>query len=74
MRQHGQIDRHHRLPQSLGGGSYARNISYVRHDLHVAYHKLFGNSDPHRVAQILNETWIDPDYKLVAVKRCDKRG
>ena len=63
------IDRHHRKSQSRGGKSYARNISYVRRSTHVAYHKLFGDAEPWRVAEILNETWIDPDYKLIAVKR-----
>lgn len=64
-----QIDRHHRKCKSRKGTDHPRNISYVRHDLHVAYHRLFQNADPHQVAHILNETWIDPDYKLVAVKR-----
>lgn len=63
------IDRHHRLPRSNGGSNSNSNISLVRKDLHVAYHKLFGNATPDEVAEILNKVWIDPAYKLVAVRR-----
>lgn len=63
------IDKHHRLPRSKGGSNSNSNISLVRKDLHVAYHKLFGNATPDEVAEILNKVWIDPAYKLVAVRR-----
>lgn len=63
------IDKHHRLPRSKGGSNSNSNISLVRKDLHVAYHKLFGNATPDEVADILNKVWIDPAYKLVAVRR-----
>ena len=63
------IDKHHRLPRSKGGSNSNSNISLVRKDLHVAYHKLFGNATPEEVAEILNKVWIGPAYKLVAVRR-----
>jgi len=63
------IDKHHRLPRSRGGSNRNSNISLVRKDLHVAYHKLFGNDTPDEIVEILNKVWIDPAYKLVAVRR-----
>lgn len=63
------IDKHHRLPRSRGGSNRNSNISLVRKDLHVAYHKLFGNATPDEIVEILNRVWIDPAYKLVAVRR-----
>lgn len=63
------IDKHHRLPRSRGGSNRNSNISLVRKDLHVAYHRLFGNATPDEIVEILNKVWIDPTYKLVAVRR-----
>ena len=63
------IDKHHRLPRSRKGSNNSSNISLVRKDLHVAWHKLFGNATPEEVAEIISRTWIDPKYKLVAVLR-----
>jgi len=63
------IDKHHRLPRSRGGSNRNSNISLVRKDLHVAYHRLFGNATPDEIVEILNKVWIDPAYKLVAVRR-----
>lgn len=63
------IDKHHRLPRSRGGSNRNSNISLVRKDLHVAYHRLFGNATPDEIVEILNRVWIDPAYKLVAVRR-----
>lgn len=63
------LDKHHRKPRSLGGGNDSHNISLVRKDLHVAWHRLFGNAPPEEVAKIISEVWIDPKYKLIAVRR-----
>lgn len=63
------FDDHHRKPQSKGGTNKSSNISRVRRDKHVAYHKLFGNGSPHDVARILNSIWIDPDFMLVVVEK-----
>ena len=67
------IDKHHRLPRSKGGSNQNKNISLVRKDLHVAYHKLFGNMSVEEIADLLNRVWIDPSYKLVAVRRIPQR-
>jgi len=36
---------------------------------HQAFHILFSNRDTYEIAEILNKTWIDPDYKLIVVRR-----
>lgn len=64
-----QIDRHHRKCRSNGGNGNRDNISLVHKDHHIAYHKLFGNATPDEIAEILNKVWIDPKYKLIAVRR-----
>ena len=63
------FDKHHRRPRSRGGKNDARNISIVPVHQHRAYHTLFANLLPREVALILNNTWIDPDYYLVAIPR-----
>ena len=63
------LTKHHRLPKSLGGSDAQRNISMVPEDMHVAYHKLFLNGNAGTVARILNAIWIDPDVKLIVVRR-----
>ena len=62
-------DMHHRKSKSRGGNSKPRNLSRVPKNLHVAYHQLFSNMQPDEIAALLNETWIDMDYMLVAVRR-----
>ena len=64
-----EMDRHHRLPRSRGGSNEARNISVVERKLHVAWHLIVGNMNAKEVAKMLSDTWIDPDYYLVAVPR-----
>jgi hypothetical protein len=64
-----EMDRHHRLPRSRGGSNEARNISIVERKLHVAWHLLVGNMNAQETARMLSDTWIDPNYYLVAVPR-----
>jgi len=64
-----EMDRHHRLPRSRGGSNKSRNISIVERELHRAWHRLVGNMTADEVAAMLTDTWIDPDYYLVAVPR-----
>jgi hypothetical protein len=60
---------HHRLPRSRGGTDASRNVSIVRTDLHDAYNLLFGsNPTAQEVVDILSAHWIDPDYRLVAIR------
>ena len=63
------FSKHHRKPRSKGGDNSNENLVLVEHKKHRAYHLLFDNKDPKEVAQILNETWIDPTFKFICVKR-----
>ena len=62
-------DRHHKLARSRGGGNNAANISIVPIEHHRAYHRLFGRGVPHEIAHILTETWVDPNWEIIARKR-----
>jgi hypothetical protein len=68
MREQG-YDRHHRKPRSRGGSNHPSNLVWVKKEQHVAFHRLFGNATPQEVARILNETWIDNDWQLIAIKK-----
>ena len=63
-----EMDTHHRVPK-VRGGKGGSNTIRVRRVLHIAYNQLFSTLDPEGVAKVLNETWIDPHYKLVAIPR-----
>ena len=65
----GVLTRHHRRPRSLGGKHEGENISMVPEKLHNAYHLLFANNAPAKIAQILNDHWTDPDYFMVPVPK-----
>lgn len=64
-----EMDRHHRLPRSRGGSNSPPNISIVEKDLHRAWHRLVGNMNAEETAAMLTDTWIDPNYYLVAIPR-----
>lgn len=65
----GQLTRHHRRPKSKGGQHEGGNISHVPNKLHEAYHLLFANYSVTKIAEILNDHWIDPDYYMVPVPK-----
>lgn len=65
----GELTKHHKRPRSRKGTSVPENISYVPRKLHDAYHLLFSNNSPQRIAEILNEHWIDSEVKLVVVPK-----
>jgi hypothetical protein len=61
---------HHRKPKSLGGTRERRNIALVPEHKHKAFNLLFtGNPTPWKIATVINETWIDPDYEVVVQRR-----
>ena len=60
--------RHHLIPVSRGGKTNPRNCVYIPAEKHVAWHTLVGNATAQEAAVILSQ-YIDPDYKLVAIKR-----
>lgn len=63
------LSRHHRKARINLGDNSDRNLVLVQDKLHRAYHLLFGTKSPEDVAKILTETWIDPDYVMIAVHR-----
>ena len=60
---------HHRKPVSLGGTNDERNLSELSTSRHRAWHTCFQNWTPERIAQEISRRYIDPDYKMVAVKK-----
>lgn len=63
------MDRHHRLPRSRGGSNKPDNISIVEQKQHRAWHMIVGNMTAIEVARMLSDTWIDPNYYLIAMPR-----
>lgn len=59
---------HHRKARCFGG-TRENNISRVPEHSHRAYHLLFGAGHPEQIAMILNRTWIDKDWIIVAVRK-----
>jgi hypothetical protein len=68
------VTRHHRKAKHNGGTDEKRNISFVRRDLHEAYHLLFGTMRPEQVAQILTAIWIDHEYEMRAMRKDGQSG
>jgi len=70
-RTHEGYNWHHRKAKVNGGSGQLTSPNMVEVDVleHRAYHLLFGTKTPEQVAAILNKTWIDPDYELIAVKK-----
>lgn len=62
------MTRHHRKPKSLGGATTGRNISLLPDKKHKAWHFLFSNLPPWKIAEEINRLYLDPDY-LVVVRR-----
>jgi hypothetical protein len=65
------MSKHHRKPQSLGGGN-GDNVSELPRSKHEAWHTLFRDFSPERIAEEINERYLDPDWEMVAVKKGGK--
>lgn len=63
------LTRHHRKCRSKNGTSTSDNISIIPHILHESWHRLFKNYDAKEICEIINETYIDPDYEFICIKR-----
>jgi len=61
------LTRHHRRTRSKRGIDYDSNISIVPSNKHEAWHLLFSNKEPHEIAKIINEVWLDKDYHMVTI-------
>jgi hypothetical protein len=63
-----QLTVHHRKPTSIGGERQAnRNKSDVPRIQHQSWHNLFSNHSAPTICAIINEKWLDPDYKFICV-------
>jgi len=62
-------DWHHRKPRSLGGKDIDENMSHVSVSKHRAWHTLFKNFTAEQVAKVINDIWLDPDFKLIVQRR-----
>lgn len=64
-----KLTAHHKKPTSIGGESLDYNISHLPTSKHEAWHTLFQNWTPERIAQEINNRYLDPDYEFVARRR-----
>lgn len=59
---------HHRKPTSIGGARHnVDNHSYVPRIQHISWHNLFSNHTAETICAIVNEKFLDNDYKLICV-------
>jgi hypothetical protein len=63
------LTRHHRKPRSLGGTATKTNISRLPPKKHTAWHILFSNLTPEKIAEEINRLYLDPDYQLIVVRK-----
>ena len=63
--------RHHKKPQHLGGKSNKHNISMLSEAEHHAWNVLtnFNQLLPHEIARLINEKYLDPDYRFNCIKK-----
>ena len=66
-----KMTKHHRKPTSRGGGN-GDNISELPRSLHEAWHILFRDFSPERIAEEINLKYLDTNYEMVAVKKSRK--
>lgn len=62
---------HHRKCRSNGGTDDPSNLIQVSALLHECWHILFANREAVEIAEIINETWLDPEFYLVVYKKKD---
>lgn len=62
---------HHRKPKILGGSGRLGSPNMIQVSVieHRAWHCLVGTQTPIQIAKTLNETWLDPDWELIAVRK-----
>lgn len=60
---------HHRQPVSQGGNNHPDNLVKVRARHHECWHTLFQSYTPKRIAEIINEIWLDKRFVLVVKRR-----
>ena len=60
---------HHRQPVSQGGNNHPVNLVKVRARHYECWHTLFQSYTPKRIAEIINEIWLDKRFVLVVKRR-----
>ena len=61
---------HRKAKKNKGSGKLSSgNMVEVRIDHHRAFHLLFGIESVPEIARRLNETWIDTEWEIVAIKK-----
>ena len=63
-----EYDWHHRRPRSKKGKG-DKNLSRVPVKKHCAWHTLFVNYDAYKIAEIINEVWLDMDFEFIVQRR-----
>jgi len=59
-------EEHHRRPKSIGGTTKPGNISYLKEEMHRAWHVLVGNMNAFQIADFFDHSSYKPDnYKIV---------
>ena len=64
-----QLTTHHRKPRSIGGKSEPRNLVRIPGNKHAAWHLLFANFTAEEIARLISQTYLDPDYEFVAIRK-----
>jgi len=70
MKRGRNLSKHHKKCKSNGGGNERQNLSFVTRKSHTHWHALFGNLEAHAIAELINHTWLDPEWELVARRKC----
>ena len=65
---HRGMSRHHRRPVSHKGTSCAMNTVWLPVAKHQAWHTLFGNMGPSEIADEITRLYLDPEWRVVAIK------
>ena len=62
---------HHRKCKVHGGSGRisSGNLIEVPVVLHRSWHRLFGTKTPEQIASVINKTWLDADWELIARRR-----
>jgi len=63
-----ELTRHHRKARKNSGTNDQSNISMVPRKHHEAFHILFKTDSVYKIAEKLNNIWIDPEYRLIVEK------
>lgn len=64
-----KLTRHHRKPKSQGGTGTRENISRIPDKKHRAWHILFRDMPPERIAAEINNIYLDPDFQFIAAPK-----